>query len=688
MRWIFRVIGLLVVLVAVAVAAIFLVPAERIANLAARQFEAETGRALTITGSVRPTVWPSLGARIEGVTLANVAGSSAGPMFSAATVDLGVDLSALIGGSLAVRRFEVSQPVITLERAANGRGNWVFDGLGGAAEAGAAEAGGAGAAGAGAAGAGGMPAISLDRAVITGARLRFIDHAAGTDVTVAGVDIDLRMPDASGPADLILSARHGGQTGRIEARVGSVSGLFAGEVVAIRATLSSDGIQTSFDGRAGLAPLAAEGRISFEASRLAPALALAGVTGVEPLPEGARPLTLGGQVTLAPAGSVHLRDGVLGVGNNRIRAALDLVTSGERPSLTGEISADALDLRPFTTGGAAAPETDSAGWPTARIDASALGLMDARVGLALGPVQTGYGDLTSVRGALVIERSRGVLELAEVRAFDGTMTGQVVANNRSGLSVGGTLRLRGVQLLPLLRQAAAFERLAGTAAMDIRFLGAGASVDAIMRSLEGEGRFDFSAGEIIGFDLAGMLRNLDASYVGAGNRTIFDSLTGSFAMQNGVLRNEDLALAASLVTVAGRGVVNLGDQVLDYRVTPEAMRNAQTGDALRVPLLITGPWSAPRFRLDLEGLAEARLAEERARLEAAARTEAARIEAEARARLEQRVQEELGVTRQEGQSTEDALRQGVEDAVQARLRRLMGLPDPAPMPDPAPASGN
>ncbi|MCB1407483.1 MAG: AsmA family protein [Rhodobacteraceae bacterium] len=676
MRWIVRLIGLLVFLVVVVVAAIFLVPADRIANLAARQFEAATGRALTITGSVSPTIWPSIGARIEGVTLANMSGSDAGPMFTAQSVDLGVNLSALVGGAVSVQRFEVQQPQIILERDANGRGNWVFEGLGGGEATAPVEGGGSG----------GLPAISLDRALISNASLRFIDHAAGTDITVDGVDLELTMPDTAGPADLRLTARRGGQTGRIEAHVGSVAGLLAGDVVAIAATLSADGAEARFEGRAGLEPLAAEGRISFEGSRLAPALALAGIAGAEPLPAAARPLTLGGQVTLAPAGSLHLREGVIGVGTSRIRAALDLVTSGDRPNLTGEIGADSLDLRPFLEGGGDASASGGTGWPTDRIDASALGLMDARIGLTLGPVQTGFADLDSLRGALVIDRSRAVLELAEVRAFEGALAGELVANNRSGLSVGGTMQLRNVQLLPLLRQAAEFERLTGTASMDLRFLGSGSSVDAIMHSLEGTGRLDFGAGEIIGFDLAGMLRNLDASYVGEGNRTIFESLTGSFTMQGGVLRNEDLALAASLVTVAGRGTVDLGEQVLDYRVTPEAMRNADTGAALRVPLLITGPWSAPRFRLDLEGLAEQRLSEERERLEAAARAEADRLEAEARARVQERIEDGLGVTLQDGQSTEDALRQGVEDAVRNRLNRLLGGSDPAPdaAPDAAP----
>jgi len=684
MRWIYRLIGLIVVLIVIAVGALFLIPTERIAAVATQQFEAATGRALSFSGSVRPTLWPRLGARIEGVSLANVAGSDAGPMLSADSVDVGVGLSALTGGALAIEHFEVNRPQIVLERDANGQGNWVFSGLSGAdtasdgAQTGSQDAPNTG---------GMIGGITVDRAVITDASLRYIDRAAGTDITIDGIDLTLSMPNSDGPADLTLTARRGGSEGQVQAHVGSVAGLLGGEVTTITATVSADGLEASFDGRAGLEPLAADGQLTLSSAQLAPALALAGIAGAEPLPPAARPLNLSGRITLAPTGSIHLREGVLGAGSNRINAALDLITSGERPSLTGDLSADRLDLSAFLTGGESAPSSGGQGWPTDRIDASALGLMDAQIGLRLGPVITGFGDLDQLQGSLVIDRSRAVLNLSDVRAFEGTMTGELVANNRSGLSVGGSMQLQGVSLQPLLSQAAGFERLTGSAAMNVEFLGVGQSVDAIMRSLQGQGRFDFGAGEIIGFDLAGMLRNLDASYVGEGNRTIFDSLSGSYTVQNGVLRNDDLTLAASLLSVLGDGTVDLGGQVLEYRVTPEAMRNADTGQALRVPLLITGPWSAPRFRLDLEGLAEQRLEEERVRLEAAARAELARREDEARAQLEERLQQELNVTVQEGQNVEDAVRDQAENAVRDGLLRLLGGgsdPAAAPASDPAP----
>ncbi|HHX90756.1 MAG TPA: AsmA-like C-terminal region-containing protein, partial [Paracoccus sp.] len=396
----------------------------------------------------------------------------------------------------------------------------------------------------------------------------------------------------------------------------------------------------------------------------------------EPLPPGARPLALAGQVTLAPAGSIHLRDTSLSLGANRLTMALDLTLDGARPRLSGDVSAASLDLTPFTGGGGGGGAGAGAGWPRDTIDASALGLMDTALAFSAGPVRTGIVDLEAMRGALNIDRARGVLDLREVRLFDGTLRGELVANNRSGLSVGGNLNISSVALLPLLRQFAGFERLSGTGGLELRFLGVGNNMDAIMRSLSGEGRLTLGQGEIIGFDLAGMLRNLDMSYMGERNRTIFQSVAGSFSISDGVLSNEDLAMAATPISVSGRGTVDLGAQVLDYRVTPEALRNAETGEAFRVPLIITGPWAAPRFRLDLEGLTEQRLREEAERLEARAREEAARLEERARARVDQELQERLGIQRQEGQRVEDAVREGgrerLEEELGRGLQRLLG----------------
>jgi len=661
MRWVLRAVGVVVSLLILGVAGLFLIPAERIAGIASQQFEAATGRQLTIAGSVKPSIFPVIGARVENVSMSNAPWAESGPMLQANSVDLGLDLLALIRGSLVVRHFEAHGPRIVIERAADGRLNWLFEGAGETA-------------GGSAGSASGLSGLSLERAQISDASLRFIDRQTGSDVTFDAIELSLAMPQFDGPGDLTLSGRLGGQEFALEAQLGSVAGLLGGEVAALSAVLRAGGVTASFNGRGGLQPLAAEGRVSLEGQGLAPLIALAGGTG-EPLPPAARPLALAGQVTLAPAGSVHLREASLGFGPNRLAMALDLAFDGERPRLSGDVSATSLDLTAFTGGGGGGGG-GAAGWSRDVIDASALGLMDASVAFSVGPVQTGSVNLELARGVLSVDRARGVLELREARLFDGTLRGEFVANNRSGLSVGGNLNASSVALLPLLRQFAGFERLSGSGGLELRFLGVGNTLDAIMRSLSGEGRLAVGQGEIIGFDLAGMLRNLDMSYMGEENRTIFQSLGGSFTIENGVLRNSDLAMEASRVSVTGRGSVDLGAQVLDYRVIPEALRNAETGEALRVPLIITGPWSAPRFRLDLEGLAEQRLREEAERLEVRARQEAARLEERARARVDQELQQRLGIERQEGESIEDVVREGgrerLEQELGRGLQRLLG----------------
>jgi AsmA protein len=419
------------------------------------------------------------------------------------------------------------------------------------------------------------------------------------------------------------------------------------------------GASVSFDGRAGLSPPAAEGRLDLD---LADAAAVFAALG-RPAPDLPPGLGASTRITLAPEGSVHLRDATLRAGPNSVTGAADLTFDGPRPRLVAQLAAGRLDLGAMmASGGTAGGTTGGAtpGWPRTPIDASALGLLDADVSIAADGVNLGAVSLGRVNTGLTIDRARAVFDLREIGLYDGRITGEFVINARSGLSTGGNLRADDIGLLPLLRDTAGFERLAGTGAASLRFLAVGNSVDAMMRSLSGEGRIDLGAGEIIGFDLAGMLRTLDMGYMGDGNRTIYRAITASFAIAAGVLRNDDLTLDAARVTAAGEGVVDIGARTLDYRVTPVALADAEGTGGIRVPLLIRGAWDAPRFSIDLEGLAQQRL-----------RAEREELEAEARARAEQEVIDRLGIEVQEGERVEDAARRRLEQEATDQLRGLL-----------------
>ena len=135
-----------------------------------------------------------------------------------------------------------------------------------------------------------------------------------------------------------------------------------------------------------------------------------------------------------------------------------------------------------------------------------------------------------------------------------------------------------------------------------------------------------------------------------------------------------------MLAVTGSGAVDLGAQRLDYRPKPTLVTGG--GEGVTVPLLITGRWAAPKITLDPAGLAEEKLAEEAAKLEAlareraadldaaartraadldtAARTRAAEIEAGAWARLE----DALGLVQGAGETLEDAARRRAREALE------------------------
>jgi AsmA protein len=90
-----------------------------------------------------------------------------------------------------------------------------------------------------------------------------------------------------------------------------------------------------------------------------------------------------------------------------------------------------------------------------------------------------------------------------------------------------------------------------------------------------------------------------------------------------------------------------------------------------VPLLITGPWASPRFRLDLESIAREKMEAEAKAAEERLKAVAKDAEAKARAELKARLEEELGVEVAPDDSPGDAAVRGAEDALQDEARKAL-----------------
>ena len=650
MRWIIRFGAGLAVLLVLAFGLLALVPAERVAAAVSAQFEAMTGRKLTLAGEVTPRLWPSLGVTTGPVSIANAEwAETEAPLFKAESLVIDINYGALLGGTVQIEGVTADQPEIVLERGPDGRGSWDFSTTGADAVPAAATA------------------FTLDKGTINGGSVRFIDRQADRVVALDGVDATLSIPDSAGPFTLALTGFASGNPVALDLTGGVFSAFEAGRVVPLTANLTAGGSSLSFDGRAGLSPLVAEGALVADLGDLPVLGGLIGMALSVPAPGlGQDRLTASGQLTLDGTGAAFLRGATIMADGNQVTGDIDLRPGEARPRLVGQLTAGPITLGTSKAGEGASTGggMQATGWPEGEIDVSALGTFDAELVLVAPSVDLRGLLLGETRVTLTIDRARAVTQIRQMAAYGGQITGEFVVNGRGGLSVGGNLVFAGLDMQALMRDVAGYDRLVAAGDLDLRFLGVGNSVAAIMQSLEGEGALELGKGELRGLDIAAMLQTLDPAYIGDDQKTVFDGLAGTFTIAGGVLSNTDLKLVAPQLTASGAGEVGLGARTLNYRLRPTALAAADGSGGVMVPLLITGPWADPRFRLDLESIA-------REKMEAEAKAAAAAAEAAAKAELEQRLKEELGITVAPDESLGDAAIRGAEEALQDETRKIL-----------------
>jgi AsmA protein len=640
MKWIIRAVGIVVLVAVIAVVGVLMLPADKIARIASDQLTRLTGRSVTISGDVSMTFWPVLGVSAGGLEVGNADWAKEGAMFSTAQAAIGVDAGALLRGEIRITNVEATSPTIRLQSRKDGRANWVFTDADGAAQIETENAPSKAA-----------TPLTIERLVIRDAAL--IYDAEGADlVSYAGVDLTLDWPDRNGSARIEAALRPAGQVVKLAATIDQFAGFLDGQVQPVNLALNSSGGGLTLQGRASLAGAVA-GALSVKTSDTGAFLAALGAGAVD-LPEGlGQSMQTSADITLTPDRRLALRDLVADLGGNTLRGAADIELNGT-PLINAQLQAGALNLAGLTAGGDDTGGAANAGWSRAPIDASGLASFNGAIALSADSIDLGTLKLGKTRSLLSNDRARMVFELREIAAYGGLFTGEFVMNNRNGLSVGGNLRAGGVQMRSLLTDLAGLTRFTGQGDAEVSFLGVGQTLDAIMRSLSGKGAVKVGRGSIEGIDLDDLLGSFDVK----GGTTVFDALTGTYAIDKGVLTNTDLKMLLPNFEATGAGVVNLGAQTLDYTVTPKALRvNKERG--LAVPVRISGPWSDPKISADVKAVIDLNF-----------REEVERAEEKVKQKVEEKLEKELGLVRQEGQSVEDAVKDKLEDKLKKELFKI------------------
>jgi AsmA protein len=616
------------VVVAAAVALPFLVPVEQYRSRIEAAVSQRTGRDFRIEGPMKLSLLPTLALELNQAVLASPPGASSADMVRLGRLDIRLDPWPLLRGEIEVDRLVLVEPAIALEVNAQGVPNWRFgSGSGAAAPAPPEETAGRG-----------LPELRFGQVELVDGTVRYFDARTGADYAATDVDVRLDLPGLDQPAALDGHLLFRDRPVTVRATTARPRALLENGTAPLTLTVNSDPATLSFDGTVDAGAARAQGVLSAKAGAV-PDL-VAWLTGK---PAGDLPVQkaeLGGTLD-ATATRVALAGARYTVGDVEGRGDLTVALSGPRPKLTGTLDVGRVNVDRFLAGNgtASAPAqeptpapvatvpapAEASGWSTAPIDFSALHTADADLkasvaGLTVRGVDVGAADL-----AVMLNDGRLDATLGETALFDGTVSGQVTADAAAAVpALGLDLRINGVQAEPVLTRFARMDRLSGATKAAARLRTAGNNQLALVEGLNGQGSATFLNGALKGINLAALVRNAIATVQGrpleenVPQQTDFAELGGTFTVENGVVRSDDLRLLAPLLRVAGRGNVALPPRTVDMRLEPrlvgtiEGQGGNQDVSGLTVPVLVRGSFENVTFTPDLAGLAEQALRDPKA----------------------------------------------------------------------------
>nr|WP_282189148.1 AsmA-like C-terminal region-containing protein [Azospirillum sp. SYSU D00513] len=318
------------------------------------------------------------------------------------------------------------------------------------------------------------------------------------------------------------------------------------------------------------------------------------------------------------------------VAGTSLRGQAGASFDGERPAVEAELQADSIALdRLLAAPAAASGPASGAGAPAAAgsgaggpLDLSWLRGFDGRFGLTAGALTLGENRVEDATlraaladGALTLERFDGGLLGGRIG-----LTGRLAAPTADGAQLpaaAASITLSGAQFgsagaLPeTLWWAAPVS--SGQFDLEMALETRGASTGAMLQALSGEGRVAGRDGVLRGFDLAALRDRLagrlersqdalEAALRGfQGGETAFTRLDGSFTLERGVMRSEEMRVVTEAGDATASGQVDLPTRTVDIRLRVEAKAETELPP---LTLRLTGPLDTPTRAFELREVQE------------------------------------------------------------------------------------
>jgi AsmA protein len=269
----------------------------------------------------------------------------------------------------------------------------------------------------------------------------------------------------------------------------------------------------------------------------------------------------------------------------------------------------AMSKAPTTSGSLA-----SAPWSNASIDLNGLNYFDAQIRISAAELNIGEARFAPVAIDTAIAAGMLRTTFSNLGVYGGQGSGEIMIDASAGSPTFSlNSDLVGVRALPLLRSAADFDKLDGKMQAKMTLHSAGNSQRAILSNLGGTVFAVFQDGQIRGLNVAAMIRSLTSGTLsgwqeGKEQTTDLTQLSASFRVEKGQATTTDLNLVGPLVKMTGAGTIDVAAKAIAFRVEPkvvmttEGQGRASDPVGLGIPVVIDGPWAQPRIYPDMAGI--------------------------------------------------------------------------------------
>ena len=249
------------------------------------------------------------------------------------------------------------------------------------------------------------------------------------------------------------------------------------------------------------------------------------------------------------------------------------------------------------------------------IDFSPIKALNLSGSLRIGDLIASNIKAQNVRVDLIAKDGRLDVNPLSANLYQGSTKGSALVNANTN-QIAVKQNLSGIQIGPLLRDAAGQDILEGRGNIALDVTTTGNLVSAMKKTLNGKASLELKDGALKGINLAQSLRSAKSMFTSgkreseqgaaSGEKTDFSELTASFDIKNGVAHNGDLSMKSPFLRLAGEGDINIPQSSLNYlaKASVVASSGGQGGKdiadiaGLTLPVRASGPFTALKYKIE------------------------------------------------------------------------------------------